>query len=378
MPNTKLADLKDEKSSSKQPLHFVKKTFPTPFDQHADVASTVISSMLTLEDNCSLTRTSQNLHRLFSKRFNKILLLLKPLHQELLEHVIQGNFSEAKIIIEQYPISLLYKGTVIDYSNRKITGTAYQMALGAEDGEMAKMIQSHLKQLPSGCAEIMRQEAQQFPAHLKNQKKAEDAKKMKALEVITQCIIDAYDNEVTEDDDSNLKISPRLKIALTQFRNALDPQGVITTGKHFHAPLLHKALMLSIQYRDNFGSIKSAKHTLFWCQIIGYIQRFLPACYAQAFCQQNFRIFQFDAPLRHRSFKFKCNPDVSFFPLDRNPHDRLGFHYWLNLLGKSRSGYELNTLFTDFSELISIKENGMKNLMQHPALKRKRSCCLVM
>ena len=58
---------------------------------------------------------------------------------------------------------MLYKGKVIDYSGRRIKGTGYQMALGAEDVEMAEMIQGYLAELPDGLAEIIRQQKQQFP-----------------------------------------------------------------------------------------------------------------------------------------------------------------------------------------------------------------------
>jgi hypothetical protein len=157
------AGINDEKSPSKKFQHVEKKASQTPFDYHSDVSSKIIFPMLSLEDNSFLTRTSQNINQLFSKPFDQALLKLRPIHQQLLGHVIHGQEKKAKAIIEKHPILLLYKGKVIDYSGRKIKGTAYQMALGAEDIEMAEMILGFLKQLPDGTTEIMRQQKQQFP-----------------------------------------------------------------------------------------------------------------------------------------------------------------------------------------------------------------------
>ncbi len=52
---------------------------------------------------------------------------------------------------------------------------------------------------------------------------------------------------------------------------------------------------------------------LFWRQVIGYTQRFLPASYAQALCQGIYSIVDYNQPLR-RSFKLKYE-DSSYFPL---------------------------------------------------------------
>jgi hypothetical protein len=68
---------------------------------------------------------------------------------------------------------------------------------------------------------------------------------------------------------------------------------------------------------------------MFWQKVIGYIQRYLPACYAQAFCQGLYDIVdegkKLSRSLEHQYNKY--NKRVKFYPLDLNPVFRLGVNY---------------------------------------------------
>ena len=79
---------------------------------------------------------------------------------------------------------------------------------------------------------------------------------------------------------------------------------------------------------DRFGESfvnhwESDKNQLFWQKVIGYIQRFLPACYAQAFAQGIYSIFENDQKL-NRNLEFCYNKNTFYFPLDADPLFRLG------------------------------------------------------
>ena len=67
------------------------------------------------------------------------------------------------------------------------------------------------------------------------------------------------------------------------------------------------------------------KCDLFWCQIIGFIQRFLPANLAQAFAQDICYIVDRRETLR-RAFNFRHDAAVSFFPLS-DSLTGLGFNF---------------------------------------------------
>jgi hypothetical protein len=123
-----------------------------------------ILSFLKLEtDNINISwklshRVYNSLGRFFRSHLRDLRL------KQLLQHVVYGNQTEAEKIIKSDPTLLLLRGTVEDYSfgmddtnHRKNEGTAYQLALGAEDVRflehevcMAEMIHGYLKKLPQG------------------------------------------------------------------------------------------------------------------------------------------------------------------------------------------------------------------------------------
>ncbi len=73
-----------------------------------------------------------------------------------------------------------------------------------------------------------------------------------------------------------------------KFRSLLDAtlNGVATTGRHFNPQLFTQAVQ--IYCSDNashFGNNEEDPRAMvFWQQVIGYIQRCMPANYVQAFC----------------------------------------------------------------------------------------------
>jgi hypothetical protein len=74
------------------------------------------------------------------------------------------------------------------------------------------------------------------------------------------------------------------------------------------------------------------KRDLFWRQIIGYTQRFMPACYAQAFAQGLYYLVKVDQDdswrpeAFERDLKLRCD-NVSYFPLPRDSRSGLGFDF---------------------------------------------------
>jgi hypothetical protein len=87
------------------------------------------------------------------------------------------------------------------------------------------------------------------------------------------------------------------------------------------------ALNLYIEKFNQFGgSWDSPKNILFWRKIIGYIERYVPACYAQALCQGIYSIVENHEKLKRR-LTFRYDPNVTYFPLDSDPAFRLGDDY---------------------------------------------------
>lgn len=238
----------------------------------------------------------------------------------LLVHVVKAEQKEAEEIIKTNPMLLLSKGRVVDYSGRSIEGTAFQMALGAEDVKyhaneecMAEMIQRYLKELPNGESEIQTQIQEQFPEGWEVKENERSKNDLAALKKVVNAIAKSKEGDACE-------------AALEEFRKYLKPEGVITTGKHFNAQLLVEAFKLYDKNYNRFGDYDSPKNILCWRKVIGYIQRFLPANYAQVFSQGFYPIVESDEKL-NRSLKFRHKNNLSFFPLDTYPSSRLGFDF---------------------------------------------------
>ncbi|HEX2549087.1 MAG TPA: hypothetical protein VHM20_04605, partial [Gammaproteobacteria bacterium] len=70
-------------------------------------------------------------------------------------------------------------------------------------------------------------------------------------------------------------------------------------------------------------TINYVKRALVWRQILGFAQRFLPACHAQDFAYGLYDIFV----NKHsclRTFNFRYDPNYAFFPLS-GPRSGIGF-----------------------------------------------------
>ncbi|MGE3318030.1 MAG: hypothetical protein AB7I18_01930 [Candidatus Berkiella sp.] len=115
-----------------------------------------------------------------------------------------------------------------------------------------------------------------------------------------QAIIHAPNNEVTaalaKAFDNNLP----LHRALEKFRKAFTEKSLSEIV--FNPYHLLKAFETYNTEFDNLGNWD--KRNLFWRQVIGFVQRYLPACTLQAFAQGIYYIVEDKEPLK-RSFQFK-------------------------------------------------------------------------
>lgn len=276
---------------------------------------------------------------------------------------MQGDFDEAKAMLNKNPSLVLYKGQVTDYSGRTIEGTGYQMALGADDVSrqahpdegMADMIREYfIKALSDdekrANEEISKQFKEQFPekefpeyyetdekkrTEIIQRKEAVDSD-LKALETVANAILHADAKEIIATrtgkqdqygwDEYELKVTGECAKALQAFRDYLKPQAVIKKGEHFNAQLLVKALEKYVgdQYDLFGGHWNDPKNLLFWRQVIGYIERYLPANLAQAFCQGLYNVTLGGESLKR---DLKLYDKSFFFPSDLSSSSGLGFDH---------------------------------------------------
>ncbi len=313
---------------------------------------------------------SDNAHAFFGQSdFNKLQAILAIKVTKLLTHVVRGKKEEAEAMLKKEPSLVLYKSIVTDYSERTLEGTAYQMALGAgdinrakldnndnpvldangkiqilhADEGMAEMIQRYFIKAcnndeKAANKEIEKQEEEQFPGGYEayqnsaevTKRKENDLKELdEVLHAIKIAKIQLTSNSISY---GKLKIDANCEAALTKFRNYLKPKDIIRNGLHFNIELLSEAFCIYNDAMRRFNTVgdhyKDPVFVLIWRQVIGYIQRYLPANYAHAFCQGLRALVELEEKLK-RSLKVTYYTGELFFPLDSDPSFRLGYEYAL-------------------------------------------------
>lgn len=243
--------------------------------------------------------------------------------KQFLQFIIYGNQAETeKILINNPKIRralLEQKIEVVDYSGRKILGTALQLALGAKDVRyhddeicMVEMLKKYYNKLPDGEAVMAAQTREQFPDGWNEQEEARQEHDSAALHEIFHAIASSRNDQECDR-------------ALQVFIDHLERQtrSTIKYGYHFNDQLYIEAIKLYEQNDDYFGGWNSRKNNYFWQKVIGNIERYVPACEAQALCDGMYFIVKDKAKLT-RSLTIRHDDKIQYFPLDSDPRFRLG------------------------------------------------------
>ena len=298
--------------------------------------------------------------------------LEKNLLLTFLGHVIRGKKNEAEAMLKEKEnnlrLLLLETGRVTAYSGHIIEGTALQMALGARDFRiqnneegMVEMLDRYLKTLPDGEINIKDQVERQFPNGLLQDDNLEYVPVLRA-------VVDKI--KVSKKDEDCEKV-------LQIFRDFLKPKDVIKTkdiiktGTHFNDSLLFSALRHYNDNFNNFGGRNSRKNNLFWRKVIGYIQRFLPACYAQAMCQGLHFIISKDQKLtRSLNITIDSKNHYSFFPLvSSGLAASLGYEYAIGFQYGAKLDHTHGAVASDlFEKLKECKRNELVDYIVANAL----------
>lgn len=231
-------------------------------------------------------------HRLYSEDVN-------PLLQQLVygeESNVREMLEAAKDNVAQLSALLEDTGTVEDYSGRTITGmTLLQSAAAAGDVEMCEMLKEYMTQEAFTCqlTELFPEGIEAHDAKLQQQVFNVDAV-ISAINRATPAELNAALNkkgaQLTQTDAARSKSENQLTLveALNRFREQFS--NLSRNEKIFNPYHLLRAYEAYNQFFDKYclnGSDTDYKKCkLCWRQMVGYIQRFVPACYAQAFIQE--------------------------------------------------------------------------------------------
>lgn len=258
---------------------------------------------LDLQDVSHLAQSCKQLHGIFKPDIAQRGI------EKLLLHVVHGEQDAAMQLIQKNPGLLLLRGSVTDYSGRKLEGvTALQCAYGAEDTEMCMMIISELKQLKDGV-KIACEQLTINSLKPPKQQSEKDKTYFAGLAAV-----------IAKEHFLHDELSAATENRLNQFRDDMCP-GVIKNGVfHFNIGTLINAVHV---YRDNDDIWTEKQRELYWHQVVGYLERFLPACYAQVLCQGLRNVVRDYEPIK-RECKLHHN---LYYPLDTKRSERLGYDF---------------------------------------------------
>lgn len=255
-----------------------------------------IASCVDLKTQAVLTQTCKRIHPFFQPALTELRL------KQLLQHIAYGQEDEAKKIIASNPNLLMMQGTATDYSGNTIEDvTPLTLTRGADDIGMLEMLLSYSDRLPDKGNEALKQMQEKFPES-KGEEKPYDFNPLVAA--------------ITANND--------VDAALSKFREDFKPR-VIKQGKHCNPQALLSAMQAyDDNYEDIYNPWSGDQCSLFWRQVIGYLQRMLPACYAQAFCQGLKNVCNGREPLKR---SLKLNDGKSFYPLHPTLPAGIGFEF---------------------------------------------------
>lgn len=253
----------------------------------------------------------------------------------ILQQVVYGEENRVEDTLEaiknnaaQLSALLSDTGTVKDYSDRTITGmTLLLAAAAAGDIDMCLMLKNYM-----APEEFATQLTEIFPegieAHESEQQRNTfnfDAI-LAAIRAANTRALDAALNK-TDNGSALCRALEKFRRQFTEISNnekIFNPQHLLRAFEVYNA--------LWNQCERDGSDHDYQKRDLFWRQIIGFCQRFMPACYAQAFSQGLYYLVKEDQDASWCPETFKRDlklrrDNFSYFPLPRDSRSGLGFDF---------------------------------------------------
>lgn len=299
--------------------------------------------------------------------------------KQFLRDVAQGNLAQVKKAIEKNPHLLLAQGPAEthakDLNNKPVvaSGWALGIACGADHLAMIKLIIENLDKIDPKIK--FQQYQAQFPLEEEKEEalrctkdEAELYEMIDAIRRTNQYICRQFLVKDEKSFDTATKESAALQNAFNKFRNYLTERFTarpIAKGKHFNMQLLMLALRLfDINYTE-FSGAGGQKNILYWRKVLGLLQRFVSAYYAQIFSQGVYYLVEEKEELKY-SFKLRQGGDV-YFPLGLNPNMELG----LDCTCRNQDG----TLADDFSYGTRLEEWALMSVRVVEYIQQIQQAC---
>ena len=277
-----------------------------------------LSPYLTKQDTSSASAVSKGLRSLFQPALN-----IKAA-TELGQFIIYADLKNAEQLIIKNPSLLKISVNVKDYSDRQISGTALQLALGAKDVRfheneiaMVEMITRYLLEKFSDGAIIMAQQIiQQFPEGWEAAYEARCKRDRAALDAFVAAIAGSEDFADWE---------AAAVIYRDHFDNENKGHGIMKTGFHYNEQAVLAWFEAYYNNYEAFGNDWNSPKNRFLWQKGSYCERYLTAADAMAYARDIYEIVKKDGRALDRCLDF-LRGNGHFYPLDDNPLCLIGHH----------------------------------------------------
>lgn len=246
----------------------------------------------------------------------------------LADAILNGDQMIAEFILNQFTPTQLEQAltqstTATDYSGRTVTGTLFQAALCAGDDKMCQMLKLHFCKAFKDQTEMQRQFTAVFPEgldeHIKNQQQ----------HTFDFSAIIAAINE-------KLNLTEAFNLFREQFTQLSHSE------KIFNPYHLLKIYTIYNTSWDDKSDPDHQKRDLCFRQVIGFVQRFMPACYAQAFSQGLIYLVNTETSPEEwkyetlrRSFQIRSDGST-YYPISADSGLNLGFDCAIHFSSGSR------------------------------------------
>jgi hypothetical protein len=284
-----------------------------------------IASFLNIKEKVKLARTCKANHIFFKPDLNKAVANL------LIKHALRGEEDKALAMIKANPELLLVYGSAKDYSGRSYEKvTALQAALYTHDRWMWQKMLPLFKKIKiekfDDYDEISIQFHEIFPNGIPEQKPYD-------FDALVQVIEESPEEDITaaiEKRDNGSKLS----VALDRYRKEFTALSL--SEEYFNPEHLMKARTI---YNKKLDSWPANKLCVLLSQVYGFVQRFNPTCYAQAFSQGLYSyVVEKNKPLVRSLEIDSVVGRINYFPLAEKSGVGFDFGIYARLFGR-RGGW---------------------------------------
>lgn len=275
------------------------------------------------------------------KKFYERKALLDIMGQKLLQHAINSEQDKAKALLDIHsdllPFLLSFRGSVADLSELglrgiKHTGTAYQLAMmRGPDPYMMDMLISYFEKFEGGQDKKAAQE-----------REIDNPPEMRTFNF--GFIVAAINVATLAQMQAALRKEQNDSLLCGVFNQFRDDFFAHSANERFFNPQhLLQALKVLEEQWDNWNE---NQRDFFCRQVIGYVQRYVPAIFARALAQGLYYVIE-KKEILQALFNFRCGGGV-FFPLS----DSMGFDVYVTpASGRSGATMAYRTFRTEWDRI---------------------------